>query len=137
FARFIARNLPFVDHVALMGLEMMGFVRMNLDALWVDPADYQAALKRAVVHLHEHAMSVSIYNHQLCVLDRDLWPFARKSISDWKNEYLEECTGCAAQEQCGGFFASSSLRRSARIRRLDPDSVCSDSQLTTSMSLTL
>jgi His-Xaa-Ser system radical SAM maturase HxsC len=29
--RFIARNLPFAAHVALMGLEMMGFVRMNLD----------------------------------------------------------------------------------------------------------
>jgi His-Xaa-Ser system radical SAM maturase HxsC len=28
---FIARNLLFVDHVALMGLEMMGFTRANLD----------------------------------------------------------------------------------------------------------
>ena len=91
-ARFIARNLPFVDHVALMGLEMMGFVRMNLEALWVDPADYQvAAPSRRSGHLLRHGMHASIYNHQLCVLDRELWPIARKSISDWKNEYLEEC----------------------------------------------
>jgi His-Xaa-Ser system radical SAM maturase HxsC len=135
FARFIARNLPFVDHVALMGLEMMGFVRSNLDALWVDPVEYQAELKRAVVHLQQHAIKVSIYNHQLCVLDRDLWPCARKSISDWKNEYLNECAGCAVQDQCGGFFSSSSLRRSAHIRRLAPEMVSSESRLFSSTSL--
>jgi len=70
FARFIARNLPFVDHVALMGLELMSFVRMNLDALWAEPAEYQAELKHAVLHLQRHAINVSIYNHQLCILDR-------------------------------------------------------------------
>jgi His-Xaa-Ser system radical SAM maturase HxsC len=40
-ARFVTRNLPFVDQVALMGLEMMGHVKMNLGALWIDPVDYQ------------------------------------------------------------------------------------------------
>jgi His-Xaa-Ser system radical SAM maturase HxsC len=120
-ARFIARNLPFADHVALMGLEMMGFVRMNLDSLWVDPADYQEQLRRSVDHLVKHGVNVSIYNHQLCVLDRQLWPFARKSISDWKNEYLDECVGCSVEERCGGFFSSSSLRRSDHIRRIDPE----------------
>ena len=120
-ARFIARNLPFAGHVALMGLEMMGFVRMNLDSLWVDPVDYQARLRVAVGHLLEHGLEVSIYNHQLCVLDRDLWPFARKSISDWKNEYLDECRDCSARDRCGGFFASSPVRRSEHIRRLGPE----------------
>ncbi len=119
-ARFIARNLPFVDHVALMGLEMMGFVRMNLDALWIDPADYQSQLGDAVEHLRRHELNVSIYNHQLCVLAPHLWPAARKSISDWKNEYLDECAGCGVREECGGFFASSGLRRSAHIRPLMP-----------------
>ena len=130
FARFIARNLPFVDHVALMGLEMMGFVRMNLDALWADPAELSgAASSDAVVHLQRHGLNVSIYNHQLCVLDRELWPFARKSISDWKNEYLDECGGCAVQDQCGGFFASSSVRHSDHIRRLAPEMLSPESRL--------
>ena len=115
-ARFIARNFPFVDHVAFMGLEMMGYVRMNLEALWIDPVEYQTQLRAAVEELHRHRMTVSIYNHQLCVLDRELWGFARKSISDWKNEYLPECDACAVRDQCGGFFSSSSLRRSESIR---------------------
>ena len=36
-AEFIARNLTFVDHVALMGLEMTGFAKANIDTLWIDP----------------------------------------------------------------------------------------------------
>jgi len=119
FATFVARNLPFVDHVALMGLEMMGYVRMNLEALWVDPAEYQDVLVKGVETLLIHGMNVSIYNHQLCVLARSLWPVARKSISDWKNEYLDECTRCHARADCGGFFSSSNLRRSRHIRAID------------------
>jgi His-Xaa-Ser system radical SAM maturase HxsC len=114
-ARFISRNLGFVDHVALMGLEMMGYVKMNLDALWIDPFDYQSQLVDAVRQLVRSRLNVSIYNHQLCVLDRELWPFARKSISDWKNEYLEPCDTCSAKPQCGGFFTSSKLRFSDHI----------------------
>lgn len=134
FARFIARNLPFVDHVALMGLELMGFAPMNLDALWVDPVVYQAPLRAAVLHLQQRGLNVSIYNHQLCVLDRELWPFARKSISDWKNEYFDECSGCAAIQQCGGFFSSSSVRRSAGIRRLDSEALSAIPELSCSPS---
>lgn len=116
--RFIARNLPFVDHVALMGLEMMGYVRMNLDALWIDPIAYQHQLRLGVQELDRGHMNISIYNHQLCVLDRALWPYARKSISDWKNEYLSTCEACGVKEHCGGFFASASLRYSDHIRPL-------------------
>jgi His-Xaa-Ser system radical SAM maturase HxsC len=137
FARFIARNLPFVDHVAFMGLEMMGFVRMNLDFLWVDPVDYQSQIKRAVIHLQWHGLNVSIYNHQLCVLDRQLWPLARKSISDWKNEYLDECNGCAVRDQCGGFFASSSVRHSDHIRRLHSEMLPTQSPSTATTPLTI
>ncbi len=35
--RWIARNLPFVDHVALMGLENTGFAIANDALLWIDP----------------------------------------------------------------------------------------------------
>jgi His-Xaa-Ser system radical SAM maturase HxsC len=135
-ARFIARNLPFADHVALMGLEMMGFVRMNLDSLWIDPVDYQPQLGHAVSHLQQHGLNVSIYNHQLCVLDRQLWSVARKSISDWKNVYLDECRGCMVQDQCGGFFASSSVRRSDHIRRIHPEIPAAESQPTRASSFT-
>lgn len=107
-AEFIARILPFVRHVAFMGLEPMGYARVNRAALWIDPADYRDALRKSVLHLHIRDIPVSIYNLPLCTLREELWPFARQSISDWKNVFAPECTGCTVKGQCSGFFRSAS-----------------------------
>jgi His-Xaa-Ser system radical SAM maturase HxsC len=105
-SEFLARNLLFVDHVALMGLEMMGFTRANLDKLWIDPIEYKDVLSEAVKILTKAGMNVSVYNHQLCLVNKDIMPYYRKSISDWKNEYATECNGCSRMNECGGFFSS-------------------------------
>lgn len=105
-ADFLARNLLFVDHVALMGLEMMGFTKANLSELWIDPYEYRDTLSSAVQILSKSGMNVSVYNHQLCLVNPDVAPFYRKSISDWKNEYATECKGCRRMNECGGFFSS-------------------------------
>lgn len=115
-AEFISRNLLFVDHVALMGLEMMGFTKANIDDLWIDPVDYQPQLVEAVKILNRFKMNVSVYNHQLCLLDKKIWDFNRKSISDWKNEYMPECEPCTKKNECGGFFASAKFKYSKNIQ---------------------
>lgn len=118
FARFVARNLRFVDHVALMGLELVGFAKANLGSIWVDPVDYQDELAEAVRTLDRAGIRTSIYNHPLCLLPEALHPFARQSISDWKNLFFEECTECVRRDSCGGFFASATVQRSRGIRAL-------------------
>jgi His-Xaa-Ser system radical SAM maturase HxsC len=114
-AEFIYRNCPFAVHVAFMGLELMGYTKTNLAHLWIDPVDYQSELEAAVTHLASAGMNVSIYNHQLCVLPRLLWPYARKSISDFKNIYLDECRACSVLELCGGLFKSTEQIHSKHI----------------------
>lgn len=109
-AEFIYRNLSFASHVTLMGLEMTGFTIPNLKELWIDPVDYGGELVESVLFLAHHGMRVSVYNHQLCVVPQEIWSYCRKSISDWKNEYLPICGECGVQGRCGGFF-SSALRR--------------------------
>jgi len=116
---YIYRNLPFVSHIALMGLENMGYVKKNWNILWVDPLDYMDTLHRAVHHLFYRGMNVSIYNLQLCLLPKALWPFARQSISDFKNIYLEECENCSAKPYCSGLFLSSKARYSRGIHALN------------------
>jgi His-Xaa-Ser system radical SAM maturase HxsC len=113
---FIYRNIPFANHIALMGLEITGYTPHNLPTLWIDPFDYREDLLRAASYLINRGMNVSIYNHQLCVLDRKLWPFARRSISDWKNIYIDACELCIERSQCGGLFQSAVRRHSAYIR---------------------
>ena len=117
-ARFITRNLPFAEHVALMGMEPVGLARRNIERLWIDPADYQAELVAAVTELKRHGMAVSIFNEQLCVLHPSIRDVAASSISDWKNIYVDECRDCPMRGECGGFFESSRKLHSRAIHAL-------------------
>jgi His-Xaa-Ser system radical SAM maturase HxsC len=115
---YIYRNLTFVEHIALMGLEFTGYTPRNIQELWIDPYDYQDELETAVEYLDTRNMNVSIYNHQLCVLRPSLWKFARKSISDWKTHYLPECVACTALSSCGGLFQWAVKKHSTYIHTL-------------------
>jgi His-Xaa-Ser system radical SAM maturase HxsC len=114
--KWFARNLPFVDHVALMGLENTGFAIANAEALWIDPIDYQSELAHAVDTLVSAGMNVSVYNLQRCLLHKSVWPFAAQSISDWKNGYTEDCNRCIEKKHCSGFFTTGRPRQSRGIR---------------------
>lgn len=124
FAEFIYRNMPFVMHVAFMGLEPMGYAKVNRENIWIDPLDYASALDRAAWYLHDLGISTSIYNVPLCVLPHSAWLLARQSISDWKNVYVPECGRCAVRSQCCGFFASAGPAwRSRGIKAFAPEEV--------------
>lgn len=114
-ARYVVRNLPFVEQVALMGLEMTGLARPNSGLVWADPVDYQKQLRQAYLVLRDAGLRTSIYNLPLCVLDIDLWPAAVQSISDWKNDYPETCDPCTVRESCAGVFLTSGSRLSRGI----------------------
>jgi His-Xaa-Ser system radical SAM maturase HxsC len=120
---YIYRNLTFVEHIALMGLEYVGYTPRNIDELWIDPYDYQDQLEEAVEYLASRNMTVSIYNHQLCVLRPSLWKYAQKSISDWKNLYLPECEKCSELDNCGGLFQWAVKKHSDHIHTLSPETV--------------
>lgn len=120
-AHFIFRNMPFVEHVALMGIENMGLAKKHYDELWIDPVDYQEALSQAAHFLDARGINVSVYNLPLCVLRPSLMPFYRQSISDWKNLFIDACHSCAGASRCAGFFKSHSSRWQSRgIRSLTP-----------------
>jgi His-Xaa-Ser system radical SAM maturase HxsC len=116
--KWLARNLPFVDHVALMGLENTGFAIANDDLLWIDPLDYKEQLTNSVEVLTASKVRVSVYNLPRCLLDRSVWPFARQSISDWKNGFFAECDLCDEKLRCSGFFTTGRPHYSRGIRAI-------------------
>ena len=106
-AVFLYRNFPFVYHIAFMGQEITGEAVENYPAIWVEPIDYAANLDRAVRFLASMDMNVSIYNIPLCLLPETSRRFAARSISDWKQAYIEKCSGCKMKSDCCGFFTTS------------------------------
>lgn len=103
--RFIHRSLPFIEHLALMGIEPIGFAKANHEALWIDPADYGGQLQQTVEFANRCGIAVSLYNLPLCTIPQSLWPFARRSISNWKQDYLPVCQPCSVKDRCSGFFS--------------------------------
>jgi His-Xaa-Ser system radical SAM maturase HxsC len=106
WAEFVTKNFPFARHVALMGLEIMGHTNKNRSSVWVDPVDYLDQLREACAILDRARMKFSIYNLPLCLLPEDIWPWARQSISDWKNDFFPECESCCVNDSCSGAFTS-------------------------------
>jgi His-Xaa-Ser system radical SAM maturase HxsC len=117
-SQWLARNLPFVDHVALMGLENTGFAIANDHLLWMDPLDYKDQLAQSVDVLTTSKVRVSVYNLPHCLLDRSVWPFARQSISDWKNGFAAECDSCDEKPRCSGFFTTGRPHYSRGIKAI-------------------
>lgn len=106
-AHFIYRNLPFVRYISLMGLEYTGYTIKNAKQVWIDPVDMAVPLSEATLFLASAGLNVSIFNLSQCVLPESIWPFARKSISDWKNRFEPFCDQCRLKGECCGLFATS------------------------------
>lgn len=106
-SEYIAKNLFFVKHVALMGMENMGFAKLNRNEVFIDPWCYKDALSNATRILQLYGIDTRIFNLPLCVVNEDSRQFCAKSISDFKRIYYPECDDCAKREDCCGFFSSS------------------------------
>jgi His-Xaa-Ser system radical SAM maturase HxsC len=121
--RFICRNLPFVDQVALMGLEHIGYVKANAGALKVHPREYSEDLKACVGVLSAAGIRTYVFNLPLCFLPSEVWRFAQRSISDWKNDIPPACERCAARQRCGGFFSWNVSEFAESVRPFSPAEV--------------
>lgn len=118
-ADYIYRNFPFVTQVAFLQMETTGLANTNLQKLWIDPYDYNHELEEAVKILTDRGMTPLIYNAQLCVLPQHLHPYAAKSITDWKDGFVDECHGCKLMDICPGIFTTNGTNISSHIKKID------------------
>ena len=103
---YVYKNLPFVDHIALMGLEYIGLAVKNFEDIHISPLDYKNELFEAIDEARRYNLPISIYNLPLCLIDPKLKQYARMSISDWKNDFSDCCNTCIEKENCCGMFSS-------------------------------
>ena len=109
-ADFIHKNLPFVSRIIFMGMECTGFAFDNYDSVWIEPINYSLQLQDAVTSLDDWGYDVCIFNIPHCLLPKELHKFAKRSISDWKVKYVQECMNCEYMEQCCGLFSTSKIQ---------------------------
>lgn len=107
FIEYVYDNFPFVDHISIMGMEFSGDAAVNATQLFVAGDIYKTLLFAAVQKAVMRDIPIFIYNHQVCLLPKQLWRFAVASISDWKAGYYSQCDQCDVKGYCGGFFTTS------------------------------
>lgn len=106
-ANYIYRNMPFVTHIAIMGMEYHGNAEVNYNLVSIDPFDYKVELFKAVREFVRYNMIVDVYNIPLCLADDRIKSFCRDSISTWKKCYLPQCDNCRLKLDCCGVFETS------------------------------
>jgi hypothetical protein len=103
-AKYIATRLPFIDVWAIMQLENIGYGRMNWSHSFKDTSVDFGPLRSAVNLAIGRGIQTLLYNFPLCTVPPSYRHLAPRTISDWKNKFLENCDGCAIRSSCSGFF---------------------------------
>lgn len=105
-AEFIVTELPNVKLVNIMAQEVMGNAFKNKDIVWISFDKLTNYLYNACITLIKNGINTNLYNFPLCNIDKRLYSIAKKSISDYKVRYKNECNECIMKKECGGFFFS-------------------------------
>ena len=104
-ADLIVSELPEVNCVKIMGLEMTGNAAKNFDQVWIDYATAFEHSKSGIDKLISAGIDVGLYNLPLCFVEKNYWGICEKSISPNKIRYSPECDTCYVKDACGGIFA--------------------------------
>jgi His-Xaa-Ser system radical SAM maturase HxsC len=104
-AAFICTEIPHIDSVKIMGLEMLGSAAKNEADVWIPYDRAFQVSKSAVDMLIAHEIDVGLYNFPLCAVQPNYRSLCERSISDYKIRYVEKCDSCIVKDACGGVFA--------------------------------
>ena len=104
-ASFIVREMPLIEYVSIMAMEMTGSARVNKEEVWIPYTQAATYIEKAIYTLIENSIDVKLYNFPLCTVRKEFWPLCEKSISPDKVRYSDDCESCKMKDSCGGIFA--------------------------------
>lgn len=104
-AFYITTNLPFVSVWAIMQLENIGFARKNWGLEFLDTSTDFLSIGWALDLALTRGLPISLYNFPLCTVPPHYRQYCARSISDWKQKYLDLCSTCRLKSGCSGVFA--------------------------------
>jgi len=103
-ARFVTRNLGFIECWSIMQLENIGFAKNRWSNLYVDHREHFREIASAIDAAQMRHIPVRLFNFPRCTVPAHYRDLAPASISDWKRKYAPACDTCREREACAGFF---------------------------------
>lgn len=117
-AHMITEEIPEVDYVSIMAMEMTGSARVNSNKVWIPYKDAALAAEKAALILMEKGIDVKLYNFPLCAVKKEFWTLCEKSISPDKVRFGETCENCKMRKACGGIFAGTISLEKGELRAI-------------------
>lgn len=103
-ARFISRQLGFIECWSIMQLENIGFAKNRWSNLYVDHREHFGMISASIDIAQMRHVPVRLFNFPRCTVPENYRDLAPASISDWKRKYAPACDACNQQDACAGFF---------------------------------
>lgn len=122
-SELIVNCFPAVKIVHLVGLEMRGNCVVNADQVIISYEEAFDKSRKAINYLMEHGIDVALYNFPYCMIDRNYWPLARKSISAYKSEFFKECNDCKMKNICCGIFTATKAFYKPKVKPIEKDNL--------------
>lgn len=104
-AELIVAEIPDVEYVSVIGMEMTGNAHREREQLWIPYTEVASKISDGIMHLIQNGINVKLYNFPLCTVQPKYRPLCEKSISSEKVRYAEVCDTCTMKSACGGVFA--------------------------------
>ena len=105
-SELILKEFPGIVCVNFIGLEPLGNCALNFKEVFLGYEESFQFCRSAVDLLVKSGVTTALYNYPLCAVDSRYWPICAKSISTYKNGFVEGCKDCAVYDICPGFFDS-------------------------------
>ena len=117
-AHMISKEIPKVDYVSIMAMEMTGSAKVNCDKVWISYKNAAVVAEKAALILMEKGIDVKLYNFPLCIVKKEFWTLCEKSISPDKVRFGENCEKCEMRKACGGVFAGTMSLEKGELRAI-------------------
>lgn len=105
-ANLIGENFKNIEEVNILSLELLGNAGQNYENFWINKEEINSSLELALPIFIKNRIKVNLYNFPLCLLKSEFWNITKKSITDYKSKYGENCQECLVYNKCDGFFFS-------------------------------
>ena len=87
-----------------MQLEPIGFARIDYAEKFYDNSSNFNLIRMALDTARLRGIPSRLYNFPRCTVESSYRDLTTKTLSDWKNKYLESCDKCPEKNLCCGFF---------------------------------
>lgn len=105
--RFIVKNIPWADRLVYIFMEIEGQAAKNIQTIGLKFSNIKIEnLQRIITLARNNYNDVRLYHFPLCVIPRNLWKYAWRTLPKEEVTFLKKCGFCDYKKLCLGIHTN-------------------------------